>query len=162
MSSNNNINRPIGYFMEGKARFGFIGGIGGPMDTVPKLELFARIQILLKLNEGTAVPALKGLMKNQELKDRWVTMEKRMEKMEGKDKVCLQQWAHHQSWWVLSDVEEELERREEELKRGQLEREKTTEMEGEEAKKSQTEKGRERGKKYKREAEETATGIQQE
>ena len=95
----------IGYFVGSGGRLDFVGGIGGPRETVPKREIYSRMVALLQLMETNSKPASRGLSKDKDLKERWVTMEKASKR--GRTKIN-STWMIHRDWWTLNEPEEQL------------------------------------------------------
>lgn len=97
----------IGYFVNGFAKCGFVGGIGGKHETTEKDELYNRIVALLKREDSSAIPAAVKVTKEEGLEEKWKTASL------AKNKIS-RRWSNHKSWWTLKEIEEELARVEEE------------------------------------------------
>ena len=95
----------IGYFVEEGGRHGFVGGIGGPEEIVPRKELYSRAVLILKKVDEARKPKLVGIERQEHLKERWVTMGKAMQK--GLMKVK-ETWNTHRNWWTLRELERKL------------------------------------------------------
>ena len=79
-----NMAKNIGYFVEEEGREGFVGGVGGPEEIIPRKELYSRMLILLQQHGRSRKPTCKGLEKADQIKDRWVTIDK-ASKREGRE-----------------------------------------------------------------------------
>ena len=59
--------------MEKDGQHGFVGGIGGPDETVPRKEMYSRAVLILKKVDKARKPKLVGNKKQEHLRERWIT-----------------------------------------------------------------------------------------
>ena len=90
-----------GYFVNGHAKAGFVGGIGGQKDTTEKEELYNRIVGLLKIGESSAIPAAVKVTKEEGLDEKWKTACMNKQNIDPR-------WSGHRGWWTLNEIDQEL------------------------------------------------------
>ena len=88
----------LGYFVSGNAKYGFIGGVGGPRETEDRSELYNRMCGILRPATGrsTAKPTNKGVESEQGLKEGWKTV------VDTQQEV-VEPWSSNHRWWTLAE-----------------------------------------------------------
>ena len=77
---------------------------------IPWKQLYPHMLILLQLHGTSRKPACRGLEKADQIKERWITMDK-ASKREGR--IIRKRWTQHKGCWTLSQLKKVIEEMEE-------------------------------------------------